>query len=196
MRMLAVSDKESAYLWDYYQPGVLDGIDLIVSCGDLSAEYLSFLATMGNVPVLYVPGNHDGSYLRKPPEGCECVDDRLVTVGGVRILGLGGSASYNGGPYQYDESQMRRRIRRQELHIRRAHGVDVILTHASPRGIGDADDVAHRGFEAFLPLLERTKPRYLIHGHVHLNYGQQIQRTQRDGPTTIVNAFERYVVEL
>lgn len=196
MRILLVSDKESPYLWDYYQPGRLDGIDLVVSCGDLKAEYLSFLTTMGNIPVLYVHGNHDGSYERMPPEGCECIDDRLVTIDGIRILGLGGCPRYNNGPYQYTEAQMKRRILRQAVRIRHAGGVDVIVTHASPRGLGDADDYAHRGFEVFHPLIERVKPRYLVHGHVHMNYGVDIPRVVRKGSTTIVNAFERYLLEL
>ena len=67
MKILLVSDEEDKYLWDYYRPGRLAGIDLILSAGDLKAEYLSFLVTMANRPLLYVPGNHDGDYARRPP---------------------------------------------------------------------------------------------------------------------------------
>ena len=122
MRVLIVSDEEDPYLWDYYRPGVLDGIDLILSAGDLRAEYLSFLVTMAGCPLLYVHGNHDGGYLKAPPEGCECVEDRIATVGGLRILGLGGSVRYSGGPFQYTERQMRRRIRRLWLLAAAASG--------------------------------------------------------------------------
>ena len=45
MKLLLVSDKESPYFWDYYQPGRLDDYDLMSSCGDLNAKYLSFLVT-------------------------------------------------------------------------------------------------------------------------------------------------------
>ena len=96
MKILLVSDEECLYLWDYYRPGRLDGIDLIISCGDLNAEYLSFLVTMGRAPVLYVHGNHDGGYERHPPEGCTCIEDHVVNVCGLRILGLGGSPWYSG----------------------------------------------------------------------------------------------------
>ncbi|MBR5094957.1 MAG: metallophosphoesterase, partial [Oscillospiraceae bacterium] len=71
MKILLISDIESPYYWDYYTPGKLDGIDLILSAGDLKADYLSFLVTMGRAPLLYVHGNHDGSYERFPPEGCD-----------------------------------------------------------------------------------------------------------------------------
>ena len=132
MKLLLIADEEDAYLWDHYRPGRLSDVDLILSAGDLKSDYLSFLVTMANKPLLYVHGNHDTAYDKFPPEGCECVDDRLVTVGGLRILGLGGSQRYKEGPYQYSERQMAFRIRRLERKIRKAGGVDIVLTHAVP----------------------------------------------------------------
>ena len=195
MKILLVSDEEDKYLWDFYRPGRLKGIDLILSAGDLKAEYLSFLVTMANRPLLYVPGNHDGGYAQRPPEGCQCIDGKLVTVGGLRILGLGGSALYNGGPHQYTEKQMRRRIRRLRLKLALAGGVDIVLTHAPVRGFGDEDNMTHRGFEAFLPLLDQYQPRYLVHGHIHQRYGANRPRCYQYNETTIVNATGRYILE-
>lgn len=101
LRILAVGDTEARYLWDYYEPGRLDDYDLILSAGDLDPRYLSFLATFARCPVLYVRGNHDGRYEDIPPEGCECIEDRLYEYKGLRILGLGGSLRYRPGPCQY-----------------------------------------------------------------------------------------------
>ena len=195
MKILLVSDVEDRFLWDYYTPGRLKGIDLILSAGDLKAEYLSFLVTMANRPLLYVHGNHDGGYAQRPPEGCQCIDGKLVTVGGLRILGLGGSALYNGGPHQYTEKQMRRRIHRLRLKLALAGGVDIVLTHAPVRGFGDEDNMTHRGFEAFLPLLDQYQPRYLVHGHIHQRYGANRPRCYQYNETTIVNAPGRYILE-
>ena len=130
MKLLLVSDEEDRYLWDFYQPGALDGIDLILSAGDLKSDYLSFLVTMANKPLLYVHGNHDGDYDRRPPEGCECVDDKLVTVNGLRILGLGGCQCYNYGPYQFTEREMERRIRR--LSLPPQPGVRLLVQFQAP----------------------------------------------------------------
>ena len=196
MKILLVSDEEDKYLWDFYKPGRLKGIDLILSAGDLKAEYLSFLVTMANRPLLYVHGNHDGGYAQRPPEGCQCVDGKLVTVGGLRILGLGGSALYNGGPHQYTERQMRRRIHRLRLKLALTGGVDIVLTHAPVRGFGDEDNVTHRGFEAFLPLLDQYQPRYLVHGHILQRYGANRPRCYQYNETTIVNATGRYILEI
>ena len=112
MKILCVSDEECTALWDYYVPGRLKEYDLMLSCGDLKASYLSFLVTMGKAPVFYVHGNHDGRYREHPPEGCECIEDRIVNYRGLRILGLGGSMRYCPGHHQYTDQEMRRRIRK------------------------------------------------------------------------------------
>ena len=122
MRILAVSDEESKGLWDYFAPEKLKGIDLIVSCGDLDANYVSFLATMAHVPVIYVHGNHDEAYDRKPPGGAVCIDDQVFSYHGVRFVGLGGSCRYRPGSWQYTETQMRKRIKRLRGRIDRMGG--------------------------------------------------------------------------
>ena len=196
MRILVISDEECTALWDYYVPGKLKEYDLILSCGDLKASYLSFLVTMSNRPLLYVHGNHDGSYASNPPGGCDCIDDRVVTYNGVRILGLGGCPWYHPGDHQYTEREMQKRIRKLRFQIWRAGGVDIVVTHAPPRGVGDLDDNAHRGFEALLPFLEKYKPQYLLHGHIHLSYGIDKTRVRTYDETQVINTCERYVLEV
>lgn len=196
MKLLLLSDRESEYLWDHYQPGRLEDIDVILSCGDLKPEYLTFLVTMTGKPLLYVHGNHDKAYEQYPPEGCECIEDRLVNIRGLRIVGLGGSILYSGGPHQYTEAEMARRVRRLRYRIWKAGGVDVVVTHSPMRGYGDGEDYAHRGFESLVDLVDKYHPQYLVHGHFHVNYGFNIPRVlHRDG-TTIINAYERYVLDL
>lgn len=196
MKILAVSDEESPALWDYGSREKLREFDLIISCGDLKAEYLSYLVTMARCPVIYVHGNHDGSYKRRPPEGCDCIDDRYVTYNGLRILGLGGCRWYHPGPHQYSEREMARRIRRLRWQLWRNQGVDIVVTHAPPEGCGDDSDNAHRGFAAFNGLLEKYQPAYLLHGHVHYRRGLGREREQRRGQTQVINVSERYVLEI
>ena len=196
MKILTVSDEESPALWDHYVPGRLRDFDLILSCGDLKPEYLSFLVTMARCPLYYVHGNHDGHYDRHPPEGCECIEDKLITYKGLRILGLGGCRRYHPGPHQYTERQMRHRIRKLRYRLWRAGGVDLVLTHAPAQGLGDGTDPAHMGFAALRELLDKYHPAYLVHGHVHMNYGQGSCRTLTYGDTTILNAYERYTLEI
>ncbi|MBR4109432.1 MAG: metallophosphoesterase [Oscillospiraceae bacterium] len=196
MKILAVSDEPSPALWDYYKEGCLKDYDLILSCGDLKGEYLSFLVTMARCPVFYVHGNHDTSYDRKPPLGCDCIEDKLVEVNGVKILGLGGSRKYGGGKHQYSEKEMQKRIRRLRFALWRAGGVDIVVTHAPVAGVGDGEDIAHKGFEAFRELLDKYHPQYLLHGHMHLCYGQDKTRQRQYGQTTVINADGKIVLDV
>ena len=196
MKILLIADEEDRGLWDYYRPEKLRGYDLIISAGDLKGEYLSFLVTMANRPLLYVPGNHDGRYARRPPEGCENIDGRLVKINGLRILGLGGSMLYSGGPEQYTERQMRRRINRLRLSLWRHGGVDIVVSHAPIAGFGDMDDAAHRGFECFKRLIDKYQPKLWVHGHVHKRYGVKFEREHVIGRTRVINACGKYEVEI
>ena len=195
MKILAISDIESPYFWDYYEKKKLADIDLILSAGDLRAEYLSFLVTMSHAPVLYVHGNHDGRYKDRPPEGCDCIDGKLVTVKGIKILGLGGSRMYNRGEHQYTERQMLARVVRLQPQLLLRGAPDIILTHAPAAGLGDGEDLPHQGFEVFVRLLNRYKPRYFIHGHNHLRYGHNIPRLMKYGETTVINACGYYILD-
>lgn len=196
MKILALSDEVCKSLYDYYTPGKLSDYDLIISCGDLKPNYLSFLVTMARVPLMYVHGNHDVRYDKTPPEGCDCIEDKLVVYKGLRILGLGGSAAYNGGAHQYTESEMRWRIFKLKRKIRKHGGVDVVVSHAPLAGVGDGEDFAHRGFHAFLGFVDKYHPKYWLHGHMHLNYGVDNTRVRAYNGTKVINACERYVLEI
>ena len=196
MKILVVADVKSPYYFDCCTPGRLKDFDLILSCGDLSKEYLEFLVTMARCPLYYVPGNHDETFDLHPPEGCESIDGRLVEYRGVRILGLGGSYQYRPGSQQYTEREMARRIRRLRWTIRRHKGFDILVTHAPMRGVHDLDTPAHRGFECFGALVDRWQPKWFFHGHVHLNYGMNLPRKAERGRTQIVNAYEYQVIEI
>ena len=195
MKILALADVESQYYYDYYTPGKLDDFDLILSCGDLPKSYLEFFVTLSECPLLYVRGNHDDTFLESPPEGCECVEDRIYVYNGVRILGLGGSFRYRDGDNMYTEWQMKLRIRRLWFQLLKYGGFDILLTHAPARHVNDFDSLSHRGFECFRTLMERYKPDFFVHGHIHRNYGANIPRTSQFDQTTVINAFEHYVFE-
>lgn len=195
MKILAIADEESAYLWDYFDKSKLKGVDLIISCGDLAPEYLSFLTTLTSIPVLYVHGNHDEKYDRNPPEGCTCIDDRVYVHEGVRILGLGGSMRYSSGKYQYTEFQMLSRVRRLAFQLFRRRGFDILVTHAPAYQLNDGEDLPHQGFKAFLALMEKYHPRFFLHGHVHMSYGRKHKRYDKYEETHVINAFERCVFE-
>ncbi len=195
MKILAIADEESKYLWEYYEKSKLEDIDLIISCGDLDPDYLSFLVTLSSVPVLYVHGNHDGKYEKCPPEGCVCIEDKIFVYKGVRILGLGGSMRYSSGKYQYTERQMKQRAAKLRLQLFYRRGFDILVTHAPAYQLNDGRDLCHQGFQVFRTLVEKYKPKYFLHGHVHLSYGRDQKRYDKYQDTHVINAYERCVFE-
>lgn len=196
MKILALADVESKYLWDFFEKTKLEGIDLILSAGDLAPQYLEFLATYAKVPILYVHGNHDGCYDDTPPLGCICIDDDIYEYQGLRIMGLGGSMCYNYSTYQFSEKDMRMRLLKMKPKLWRHGGIDILLTHSPAKGFHDGDDLPHTGFDCFNDILTKYEPSLFIHGHVHLTYGRDFRREDMYGNTKVINAFERYIIEI
>jgi len=195
MRILVIADTESKNYWDYYSPGKLDDIDLIISCGDLNPHYLQFLVTFAHCPLLYVRGNHDGRYEKDPPDGCICIEDSIFVYEGVRILGFGGSLRYNKGPLQYEQDDMKKRVKKLWLSLKLHKGFDILVTHAPAYRIGDGQDRCHTGFEAFVELMKKYRPKYFLHGHVHTNYGRKFKRLNAYEDTLIINGYETYIFD-
>lgn len=196
MKILLLADQAEPSLWEHLDRRKLEGVELVLSCGDLPAEYLSFLTCFTDAPILYVHGNHDSRYAQKPPEGCICIEDTIYTHNGLRILGLGGSMRYREGPHMYTEREMRRRVSRLRFKILRSKGFDILLTHAPAYQLGDDTDLAHTGFQVFLDLIDKYKPRFLVHGHVHQSYRHDFKRIRQRGETQSINAFGYYILEI
>ena len=196
MRILLLADEPDVRLWDHLDRSLLEDIDLVISCGDLPAEYLSFITCFTSAPILYVHGNHDTRYEKKPPEGCICIEDTIYNFRGLRIMGLGGSMRYKPGAHQYTDREMSRRIRKLRLKLWLGGGVDMVVAHAPIRGVGDAEDLAHRGFDSFRALVEKYRPAYFVHGHVHKSYNFRFRREQKVGETAVINAWTSYIIEV
>jgi hypothetical protein len=215
VRVLAVSDETDDAL--AADPGAAGAADLILACGDLPSDYLGSLMNALDVPLVLVPGNHDpdlsgyrssragltlraGMPARPPwPDGAVNADGRLVDVAGLRVAGLGGCRRYTEGPNQYTDRQQARRAlalraRARWRTLRDGRGVDVLITHAPPRGTGDADDPPHRGFTALHGLVRALRPATLLHGHVH-PYGARV-RPGRLGDTVVYNVTGWHLLEI
>lgn len=175
VRILAVGDEVSPTLERAVLSESFPKVGLILSCGDLPYDYLEFLVDAVAAPLVFVRGNHDRPVeaedrVIRAPQGCVDADGRLVEVAGLLVLGLGGSPRYSPkGENQYTEREMRRRafplFPRLWWSQLRGKSLDVLLTHAPPRGIHDDLDPAHRGFAVFLHIIRRWQPKVHVHGH-------------------------------
>jgi Icc-related predicted phosphoesterase len=196
LKVLSVSDVVDAMLHRQAGSKPFTDIDVIISCGDLPPEYLTLLANAFNAPLYYVSGNHDIRYKTKWPEGGRNLHNRLEEIGGLRFLGLEGSHWYNGGPFQYTEKQMRAIVRRLRPSLWWRGGVDVVVTHAPPLHVHDAEDPCHRGFEIYRRLIDRYKPRYFIHGHIHRHFSDASERVTLVNKTKVVNTYGYTLLEI
>jgi predicted phosphodiesterase len=174
MRILTVSDTvEESFFKEHLLKEKCDGVRLILACGDLPSYYLEYLLNSLNVPLYYVPGNHDEqAHQAKEPfaQGCKNIDESVIAFEGLLIGGLGGAFHYRNGKYLYTEKQMQRKVRsmipRMFLNkIKYRRYIDILITHSPPLGIHDDKTLAHRGFKEFLKFIQRYRPAYLIHGH-------------------------------
>ena len=195
MKILIVADHESRKIWDFYEAGMLNKYDLILSAGDLHPNYLSFLATMCRTEVLYIHGNHDDCYKGTPPEGCICIDGHVVNYRGLRIFGLGGSMRYKDGVNMYTPKEMKHRIGKARRELYQNGGFDILLAHAPAAGLNDSSDLPHRGFSEFLELIDKYHPRYFIHGHNHKEYSSGFKREDDYHGTIVINAWETYELD-
>ncbi len=206
MKILAVSDRVDARLYNPAVKNNLAAVTLILSCGDLPLYYLDYLMTMLNAPLFYVAGNHDRFPDTPQPgepalPGGTNLDERLVRHQGLLIGGLAGSMRYNRDPGpQYTEREMARKAARlipSLLWNRLRHGryLDILITHAPPKGIHDQSDLCHAGFNTFLQFMDRFEPRYLLHGHVH-RYGHSQPAETQYGRTRVINVYPYRVLDI
>ncbi|MFQ5435416.1 MAG: metallophosphoesterase [Anaerolineae bacterium] len=207
MRILAVSDQ---VLDQLYSPNVKEhypDIDLIIGCGDLPFYYLEFLISALDVPLVYVRGNHDqgpqytadGRVLNHVPGGRD-LHTQTVHIDGLLLAGLEGSMRYrSGAPFMYTENEMRQQVARlvpRLLWNRQRYGrfLDILVSHSPPFEIHDRPDVAHTGFRILHTFMKVFKPRYLLHGHIHV-YRPDTPRITRFEETTVINVYPYRILE-
>jgi len=207
MKILAISDKIVDII---YTPSIeerLADVDLIISSGDLPNNYLEFIVTILNKPLLYVFGNHhrNVTYTDKGektggPEGCINIDNRIIEYNGLLIGGLEGSMRYSPGEHQYTDFEMCMKInhlkpRLYKNKLFKKKFIDILVTHAPPYKIHDEEDLCHRGFKCFNKFIESYKPKYLIHGHIHY-YGCDNEWLTEVNGTKVINAYGYQIIEI
>jgi len=198
IRILAVSDDMDAALDHRQNRERLGRVDLICGCGDLSADYLAFLADAFVAPLVYVRGNHDtglawDSWRDRLPEPLP--DGRVEAHCGVDILGVSWPVRGAGSTFERESAAWRQVLR---AGLRPRGGVPsdlLVLSHVPPRDLGDvSSDPFHRGFGAYRWLADRVQPRLWLHGHTPVAAGNPFRL--RCGATEIVNVTGSLLLEL
>jgi Icc-related predicted phosphoesterase len=201
MKILCISDQIDPLVYSTSIKNRFADVDIILSAGDLPLDYLEFIVSSLNKPLFFVFGNHHTQEMtNRSFEGLGCVHigSKVHKEEGLIVAGLGGSIRYNHGANQYTDFQMYLEIIKlmPRLLINRLfHGrfLDILLTHSPPSGIHDKKDKCHQGFKSFLWFIRIFRPKYLVHGHIHL-YDLSDPRSSLWMGTTVINAFNHYVI--
>ncbi len=210
IKILAVTDQVVEAL---YGPSVktrFGDVDFIISCGDLPYGYLDYLMTVLARPLYYVHGNHDKDYEYTEtgrrylaPQGAISLDlQAVMTPAGLLLAGLEGSIRYDeAAGHQYTQEQMDRRATQLSARLiahrlRYGRSLDILVAHSPPLGVGDGPDPAHIGFRSFNTLIERFKPRLMLHGHQHRYYGPYgVPPSNQVGATRVINVYPYQLIE-
>ena len=217
MKILCISDATDALIYSENAPERYKDVDFVISSGDLPLRYYDYIQTVLKKDVIYVYGNHnledfDRAMGKAPMLGPNftpimpleyqgtMLDGKVIRLknSGLLVAGLGGSMHYNKGKSQYSEKQMKKRMLKLIPHliynkIRYGRYLDILITHAPPRGLGDAEDLCHKGFESFLWFMDKFSPRYLLHGHVHLiDLNEKREREYKN--TKVINVYKNYIL--
>ena len=215
MKILCISDHIDPQVYSPHIKERFSDVDFILCAGDLPLNYLDFIVSNLNKPLFFVFGNHYTQEIKHYKKelvfsfdqmendylGCGAVHigSKIVKEGNFIAAGLGGSIRYNRGINQYTDFEMFLEILKLVpalLWNRIAYGrfLDILLTHAPPRGIHDKKDKCHTGFKVFLMFMKIFKPRYLVHGHIHL-YDLNTVRSTKWKNTIVCNAYNHYLIE-
>ena len=208
--ILAVTDEIDPRIHSASVRERMGHVAFVVSCGDLPASYLEFLADALNKPVYYVLGNHAEELTRgadrgkaRKPMGAIDLGGRVVRDPGTGLIlgGFPGSHRYGAGePAQYSEFEygmMMARMTPRLLANRARYGraLDLLVTHAPPRHVNDREDPTHQGVRMLRTFLHAHKPAYHLHGHVHLYDPNEPWDVSFD-QTRVMNVFPYKVLEI
>lgn len=201
MKIMAVSDRVMENLYVSNLREKYPDIELLIGCGDLPFYYLEFLVSALDAPMVYVRGNHDGGVQYTTDgrrltsvQGGVDIHGRALMVNNLLLAGLEGSMRYRpNADLMYTEAEMiaqAAKLLPSLLWNKQRYGraLDILVAHSPPWRIHDGRDLPHTGFKIFRTLLTYLKPRYLLHGHMHI-YRQDTVRVTQFVETTVMNVY-------
>lgn len=144
--------------------------DVLLSCGDVDDNVILMAAkAYGCKAIFAVKGNHDNRTCFPDPIidlHCEIYEHR-----GLKFGGFNGAWAYKPkGEFLYEQWEV-------EKLLLPFGDVDIFIAHNSPRGVHDKEDGVHLGFDFLNKYIQKSKSRYLFHGHQHSSQVTNVQQT-------------------
>ncbi len=178
-KILILSDYENSTFFKN-NADALSEIEFIISCGDLSAEYLEDIFNLLQKPLFYLKGNH-GSKIKN--RKIKYIGNKVFSQSGFVIAGVDGI-------WQRNSQNM---IKTTEKIMKYRGNIDILVSHSPCEGIGDGTNY-HKGAPCLNKILRAKNIRYHFYGHNHLNYGG-VRYIEENG-IKFYNAFDHFVLTL
>ena len=116
-----------------------------------------------NKKILGVHGNHD-YFGDLEYSGIKNIHGKSVKCKDLIISGIEGCLEYkSGNKLLHTDEDISQVVNNINIDT------DIVVSHNSPLGIHDKEDLAHRGYSALKSYIEKYNPSYLVHGHQHIN---------------------------
>ena len=157
--------------------------DIICLLGDIDIMFLkSINESIPGKLILGVAGNHDyyGDLEHYEVKNMHGV---LATVNNLSFFGLEGSYRYKN-----ENAPMHSQYEIGEALTGLSY-VDILISHNSPEGIHDKQDLPHKGYTALKNYISEHNPQYCIHGHQHKNIVSVV------GKTTVIGVYGGIILD-
>ena len=167
--------------------------DVFVHAGDLCRggelgelrEAAAWIRSLPHAHKVIVAGNHDWAFVRDPTAARALLGDIVyleddgALIGGLRFWGSPWQPAFHDWAFN-----LPRGAALAAVWAKIPAGLDVLVTHGPPEGIGDESPIGGRaGCADLRRRVAEVRPRLHLFGHIHQDGG-----TWREHDTTFVNA--------
>lgn len=177
VRVVALSDTHAMHDHVEVPPG-----DVLVHAGDLTRvgsledveAFGRWLARLPHRHKVVIAGNHDFCFEREARAQAIAalgdvvyLQDAAAHVAGLRMYGSPWQPEFHDWAFNLPRGEALARV-----WAKIPKGLDVLLTHGPPHGVGDVLWSGDRaGCEALAEALPRARPQVHVFGHIHEAYG-------------------------
>jgi hypothetical protein len=187
MRIVAVADTHL-----FHDELVVPDGDVFVHAGDLCRggdldelrTAAAWIAALPHRHKVIVAGNHDWAFVREPAAaravlaGVTYLEDAAATLDRITFYGSPWQPAFHDWAFNLPRGEPLAAVWR-----RIPTGIDVLVTHGPPAGIGDRSSMGGRaGCADLRRRVAEVAPRLHLFGHIHQDGG-----TWRDGATLFAN---------
>lgn len=177
LRILAIADTHMTLREEALEKALNEHpIDVCILLGDIYGTEIETILRLipEGIPICGVLGNHDGWTLLDFYE-IPCLEEQVVEVQGVRIVGLNGSLRYKNtdSPMYMDKESV-------EV-VSKLPAADLFISHDSPKFLHNRHDMAHSGLLGVGHYCLSNQIPLNIHGHHHRN----VTKVLPNGTTSI-----------